>query len=532
MDTRVYVNEREACSKASDGVSTAAFPDPCWSPGPSVVPYPNTSKADALSNGTATVFIQNSMVAQEDRSFFSTSTGDEPATNGLAKGVMTGVIKGKAYFRSWSLNVKFEGYGVARHQDLMTHNHGSFPSNTPTFPYISRGVFGGLKACDKENTQVEKRCEPDKDNSETQQNLKKESKLRKALAKKKLKQNKKNSKKWHWTDDHCAGLETKISGKTPEDMQKAAKEYMDDISESIQTLKSELDYVNALKSKLTDMAENAAMKAMGKVVVKAGAKQVAGSVVPVWGNAAMAVWTLGDIAYSGFEISSIKSAAEEGLEQIKVLSEKADDIKKLMSEAEAYKNLSPEEQIEKAQKLAEDTQEILAALNACARARKCNLVPYSVKNATSGVKGRDARKSKVEPSNNGGCCKGQTGHHLIYSNMLRDVCQNYDEAIAPTVCVEGTSWHGGSHGRIHTAMDDEITRLVKENKLTNNTMSMQQAIDAAVRSHKKTFPYADCSNKCIRAQLESYYLPMCKDARLPANDSRGNPITVEKERER
>ncbi|MFY3772474.1 hypothetical protein ACOT1K_21845, partial [Providencia manganoxydans] len=72
MDTRVYVNEREACSKASDGVSTAAFPDPCWSPGPSVVPYPNTSKADALSNGTATVFIQNSMVAQEDRSFFST----------------------------------------------------------------------------------------------------------------------------------------------------------------------------------------------------------------------------------------------------------------------------------------------------------------------------------------------------------------------------------------------------------------------------------------------------------------------------
>ncbi len=37
------------------------------------------------------------MVAQEDRSFFSTSTGDEPATYGLAKGVMTGVIKGKAY---------------------------------------------------------------------------------------------------------------------------------------------------------------------------------------------------------------------------------------------------------------------------------------------------------------------------------------------------------------------------------------------------------------------------------------------------
>ncbi|WOB89791.1 DUF4150 domain-containing protein [Providencia sp. PROV175] len=527
MDTRVYVNDREACSKASDGVSTAAFPDPCWSPGPSVVPYPNTSKADALSNGTATVFIQNTMVAQEDRSFFSTSTGDEPATYGLAKGVMTGVIKGKAYFRSWSLNVKFEGYGVARHQDLMTHNHGSFPSNTPTFPYVSRGVFGGLKACDKENTQVEKRCEPDKDNSEAQQTLKKESKLRKALAKKKQRQNKKNSKKWHWTDDHCAGLEIKVSGNTPEEMQEMAKEYMDDMSESIQTLKSELDYVNALKSKLTDMAENAAMKALGKVGAKAVAKQAVGSAVPAWGNAAMAIWTLGDLAYSGFEISSIKSAAEEGLEQIKVLSEKAEDIKKLMKEAESYKNLSPEEQIKRAQKLAEDTQEILASLNACARARKCNLVPYSVKNAIKGARG-----SKTEPANNGGCCKGQTGHHLIYSNMIKDACPNYDASIAPTVCVEGTSWHGGSHGRIHTAMDDELSRLVKNNKLDNNTLSMDQAIDAAVRSHKKTFPYANCSNHCIREQLKGYYLPMCKNARLPAKDSRGNPITVEKERER
>lgn len=524
MNTRVYVNKREICSKASDGASTAAFPDPCWSPGPTIVPYPNTSSADALSNGTATVFIQNSMVAQEDRSFFSTSTGDEPATNGLAKGVMTGVIKGKAYFRSWSLNMKFEGYGVTRHQDLMTHNHGSFPSNTPTFPYISRGIFGGLEACDKENTQVEKHCEPDEDNSEVKQELKKESHLKKALVRRKKIQNKKNSNKWHWTDDHCSGLEIKISGKNPE---KIAKEFMDDISDSIEALKSELDYVSALKSKLTDMAENAASKAFGKVIVKAGIKQTAGSTLPFWGNLAMAAWTLGDAVYSGFEVSSIKSAAEEGLEQVEILSEKADEIKRLIKETENYKNLSPEEQIEKAQKLAEDTQDILASLNACVRARKCNLVPYSVKNAIKGAKG-----SKVESAKNGGCCKGQTGHHLIYSNLLRDTCKNYNEAIAPTVCVEGTSWHSGSHGRIHTAMDDEITYLVNNNKLDNNTISMQQAIDAAINSHKKTFPYANCSNRCIKAQLENYYLSMCKDAKLPVKDSRGNPIIIEKERER
>ncbi|MGR6438978.1 hypothetical protein ACU42Y_09995 [Proteus mirabilis] len=94
--------------------------------------------------------------------------------------------------------------------------------------------------------------------------------------------------------------------------------------------------------------------------------------------------------------------------------------------------------------------------------------------------------------------------------------------------MEGTSWHGGSHGRIHTAMDKEILDLKRNNILINDTMSMQQAIDAAVNAHKKTFPYADCSNRCIRAQLESYYLSICKDARLPAKDSRGNPITTEK----
>lgn len=131
-----------------------------------------------------------------------------------------------------------------------------------------------------------------------------------------------------------------MSGKDPK---KVAKEFMDDISDSIDTLKSKLDYVSALKSKLTDMVKDAASKAFGKVITKAGIKQVAGSSVPLWGNAAMTEWTLGDAIYAGFVVSTIKSSAEEGLEQVKVLSEKADDIKKLIEQTENYKNLSPEE---------------------------------------------------------------------------------------------------------------------------------------------------------------------------------------------
>ncbi|MEX9378074.1 DUF4150 domain-containing protein [Escherichia coli] len=149
MDTRVYINNREACSKASDGVSKAAFPDLCWTPpsppaGPIVVPYPNTAYASALKDGTTTIFVCNSMVAKESISYFSTSTGDEGATQTQPKGVITGVINGNAYFKSWSPNVKFEGKCVARHEDLMTHNHGSEPGNTGLFPYVSKGFFGGM----------------------------------------------------------------------------------------------------------------------------------------------------------------------------------------------------------------------------------------------------------------------------------------------------------------------------------------------------------------------------------------------------
>jgi hypothetical protein len=69
------------------------------------------------------VFIKGTAVALKDVSYFSTSTGDEPATEAFQKGVATNVIKGKAYFTNWSSDVKVEGLNVCRHLDLMTHNH-------------------------------------------------------------------------------------------------------------------------------------------------------------------------------------------------------------------------------------------------------------------------------------------------------------------------------------------------------------------------------------------------------------------------
>jgi hypothetical protein len=125
---------------------------------------------------------------------------------------------------------------------------------------------------------------------------------------------------------------------------------------------------------------------------------------------------------------------------------------------------------------------LLAALNACTRAKKCNLVPYSTKNAIKGARG-----AKVEPSTNGGCCEGQTGHHLIYDSMMTNAhCSGYHEGLAPIVCVEGTSQNMGCHGRVHDAMDDEVSKLAVKGE-SNGSMSMDQAIDSAVRAHKKHF---------------------------------------------
>lgn len=127
MDTYVFANGMEICSRAADGQSKVGV-DPCWSPpgpsaGPVVIVYSNTAKAQDLQMGSETVFICGTPIALKNHSFLATSTGDEGATYAFQKGVTSHVIKGKAYFVDWSPDVKVEGLNVCRHQDPMTHNH-------------------------------------------------------------------------------------------------------------------------------------------------------------------------------------------------------------------------------------------------------------------------------------------------------------------------------------------------------------------------------------------------------------------------
>lgn len=188
-------------------------------------------------------------------------------------------------------------------------------------------------------------------------------------------------------------------------------------------------------------------------------------------------------------------------------------------------DLTTQEGQQKFRKQAADIQDGLATLNDCTRARKCNLVPHGNK-SNSELK-RGSQSKNVEPSTNGGCCKGQTGHHLLPDALIKDAkCSKYKYAEAPTVCAEGGVTNG-SHGRVHDAMDNELIEKLKDGKIVNDKISLDDAIDAAATSHMKAFPLSLCRKDCIRSQLEDYYSKACKQSNpmLDAKNKGGNEIS-------
>ena len=514
--THVYANGNEIASKAvgTAGISPGAFPDPCWSPpspsaGPVVLPYPNTCYAESITNGTSTIKIKGQTVAKSDQSRFDTSIGNEPATQAFAKGVATGVIKGKAYFTKWSSDVIFEGHGVPRHLDLVTHNHGSMPANTPTFPYLSRAQVS--RHCRSESGRIERACGPEKDESDSRKGIKSKSKVRSLLKSKKPKSGGKGSK-WHWTDDHCDGLEVSLVSL------KDARDYAKKMQDVFESLPSELNILASLEQELMEMATNAGAKALAKWAAKAGIKQAAGSSLPAIGNALMAIWSVVDAAVAIGDVNEIRKVATESLDKLGMLKSKVTELTDLAGEFKDFDKLSPGEQLTKAQELGARGQEALATLNDCTRARKCMLTPYGADGANQ--RGR-------EHSGNKGCCGGQTGHHLIYGAMLKDSCPGYDAQAhkdAPTVCVEGTNQNVGSHGRVHDKMDKQVQDLADAGKTPNGAMSMDDAIGAAAKSHSAAFPASRCSEDCIRKQLENFYKDKCGKAGAKAVDKHGRDV--------
>jgi Domain of unknown function (DUF4150)/GHH signature containing HNH/Endo VII superfamily nuclease toxin 2 len=164
MSNEVYANGLEVSCKAGSGKSTAAFPDVCFTPPqtpatpPGVpLPYPNTGVTSDTTDGSKTVQISGQEVMLKNKSYFKKSSGDE-AGSAPKKGAVTSVNTGKVYFNAWSMDVKFEGENVVRHTDLTTHNHASFPGNSPTWPFLDATAFGGDGPCKEVADQVKKKC--------------------------------------------------------------------------------------------------------------------------------------------------------------------------------------------------------------------------------------------------------------------------------------------------------------------------------------------------------------------------------------
>lgn len=98
-----------------------AFPDVCNVPspgGPVPTPFPNTAECRNAEGTASTVLVGNKEVLVET-SRIPTSSGDEPGTAG---GVVSGVFRGPATFKTASAKVYAKGKKVVLHGALTAHN--------------------------------------------------------------------------------------------------------------------------------------------------------------------------------------------------------------------------------------------------------------------------------------------------------------------------------------------------------------------------------------------------------------------------
>ncbi len=541
MQTHVYANGREVASKAADGKASAAFPDPCWSPpapgaGPVLLPYPNTVFARDITNGTATVKVCGTEVALEDHSFFSTSTGNEPATQAFKKGVKTSVIKGKAYFQSWSFDVAFEGKGVARHQDLTTHNHGSKPGDTPPTYYIDDP--DARAKCKDELSAINKKCKPEPPQSEEDEKKGKPRKRKKGLsgalgkAAEALDSAGKRASGYSrnklgktatdgnaWMEDHCTGLWISPQHESPAALQQQLQSMVDNIESSRLSLMGKA--FGELKDIAIEKAGEAAASKAAWFTARTALKSVVGAagvetaVVPV----VMGAWTAADLISTATELAAMAGpAGQAALNAIL-------DIKNVKENAKAvlvdFQN-NPH-------KVHANIMSMMAQLDPCVRARKCMLVPYKNTQSIDDKAAREIRdsdegggglKAIAQARHGNGCCPGQTGHHILPDAMVASAnCPGYDYDSAPTICMEGTNnhaahgSHGMAHGKLKTSMD-EYRRQHNKNSMPYAEAKKKglDAIEAAGAAH--------CDRKCLEAQLDKHYKG-CVGKELAAHSGSG-----------
>lgn len=137
----------------------------------------------------------------------------------------------------------------------------------------------------------------------------------------------------------------------------------------------------------------------------------------------------------------------------------------------------------------ESTQD--AESSECVKAMRCGLRPYKP----------DAQK--------GGCCPGQTPHHIPPKSMMMKGVPGYNKDAALCVCLEGASQHVGSHGENHAAIDH----------VASKPGVLDSAGKCSVAQYNKVCADAvaaqcGCSADCIEAQLNASFTDEQKNAQV------------------
>jgi len=529
MAHHVYANNNEVASKSADGVTTAIATDVCISPGPPPppggipVPYPNTCFAKDLTRVTKTVLIKRKGAALENHSYFSTSTGDEPATFPLKKGIISSALKGKGYFQQWSMNVKAEGKGVARHVDIVTHNHAN-PGNTPGYPYLS--VFDKSPNCKKDRDKVNKNCKTNrKDDNKGKKKKKKKGLFAKAssligkvddLAAKTYgyKRNRSNA----WVDEYCDGLWVKpmLPGKDKANM---FTDFVEGIQDDLKALEqianaSNVDLIKSAAGEMLALAKEQfgwwfVVRKAGGFAARSLLKNVIGGIAGSTGvglvvTGAMGAWTVSDA------VSTAKDIAKQ-------LGPDAKDLLKQVTDPDAIREAAKkklQEYRDDPQSALADAMRLKARLSKCINARKCKLVPYNKTGASKAATSGD------------GCCPGQTGHHVMPDSMMKgNPCykekKGGGKGKAPVICLEGATQNHGSHGMAHSALKESMADYRK--KTQKNTIPYEEAREQALDAITKPpalAPASHCSRKCLREQLDAYYKD-CKGKDVKATSGSG-----------
>lgn len=378
-------------------------------------------------------------------------------------------------------------------------------SSKPSAPNVLTGTYvdsaNAKEACKKTKKLIEEKCKPHSEDESKKEKANKGS--TKSLTKKLAKATEGldalgkvgyvRTKDNAWQEDHCSGLWLSVADiKDPN--------YATQVQEMMTKLENE--QMSMIKDALGGMVEaalknpkvkDAVFKKMAWLGARTAGKAVAGILGGIFtggvATAASVAWTVADVVQTASEIATLVGPeAQMMFDSMNDMVGMKDKAKSILGDMKDH----PE-------KAHANMQEMLASFNPCLKARKCGLVKY-----------KDSETGKD------GCCRGQTGHHIIPDSMVKNAgCPGYKYEEAPVMCLEGTSnlkgWgsHGTAHQILKTSMDEYKADTGSETISYKD--AKKQALDAAEKAGAKR-----CDRKCLEAQLDEHYKCDGKDLKATA----------------